>query len=176
MRDCARRRRSGDARCRNTLLRTVFRGRSCYSIGRPRGFGPRGKALSSAAISLIAEHSLPAAALSAACSALAAFGIANTDGSRVRKPARPGAAMRRARFGDRLQHLARLAARRRKIIVTERRIGDDRDAVLLAPRDHRVLDGALLQMIEHLVAGDLALAGDRQQFVEIVGVEIADAP
>ena len=39
-----------------------------------------------------------------------------------------------------------------------------------------MLDGALLQMIEHLVAGDLALAGNRQHLVEIVGIEIADAP
>jgi hypothetical protein len=31
-----------------------------------------------------------------------------------------------------------------------------------------VLDRALLQMIEHLVAGDLALARDIEQFVEIV--------
>ena len=53
--------------------------------------------------------------------------------------------------------------------MAERRIGDDGDAVLLAPRDHRVLDRALLQMIEHLVAGDLALARDIEQFVEIVG-------
>ena len=39
-----------------------------------------------------------------------------------------------------------------------------------------MLDRAFLQMIEHLVAGDLALAGDRQHLVEIVGIEIADAP
>ena len=64
----------------------------------------------------------------------------------------------------------------RKIVVAERRVGDHRDAMLLAPRDHRVLDRALLQMIEHLIAGDLALAGDGEHFVEIVGVEIADAP
>jgi len=33
-------------------------------------------------------------------------------------------------------------------------------------------------MIEHLVAGDpaLALARDREQFVEVAGVKIADAP
>ena len=79
-------------------------------------------------------------------------------------------------LGDRLQHLTRLAVRSRKIIVTERRIGDHRDAVLLAPRNHRVLDRALLQVIQHLIAGDLALAGNRQHLVEIVGVEIADAP
>src|ERR1700675_4767271 len=54
-----------------------------YSIGKPRGFGPRGKAFSSAASSLSLRLSLPAAALSAACSALEAFGIANTEGVRV---------------------------------------------------------------------------------------------
>ena len=60
--------------------------------------------------------------------------------------------------------------------MTERRIGDHGDAVLRAPRNHGVLDRALLQMVEYLVTGDLALAGDRQQFVKIVGIEIADAP
>ncbi len=39
-----------------------------------------------------------------------------------------------------------------------------------------VLNGALLQMIEHLVAGDLARACNRQHFIQIVGIEIADAP
>ena len=47
--------------------------------------------------------------------------------------ARPDAARRRG-FGDRLQRLPRLAARRREIAVAERRIGDHRDAVTLAPR------------------------------------------
>ncbi|KAG5722849.1 hypothetical protein E4T56_gene18718, partial [Termitomyces sp. T112] len=66
--------------------------------------------------------------------------------------------------------------RRRKIVVSERRIGDDGNAMLLAPGHDRMRDGALLQVIEHLVAGDPALAADREQFVQIVGVEIADAP
>ena len=38
----------------------------CYSIGKPRGFGPRGKARSSADISSAFSTSSPAAALSAA--------------------------------------------------------------------------------------------------------------
>ncbi len=80
------------------------------------------------------------------------------------------------RGGNILQHFATLAARRGEIIVTERRVGDYRCAVLLAPRNHRMLDRALLQMIEHLIAGDLALAGNLEHLVEIVGVEIADAP
>ena len=66
---------------RNTLLRIVV----CYSIGRLRGFGPRGNALSSAPISLSLSFKSPAAAFSAAWSALEAFGIANTQGMRVRK-------------------------------------------------------------------------------------------
>ena len=60
--------------------------------------------------------------------------------------------------------------------MAERRIRDDGDTVLLAPGDDSVLDRALLQMIEHLIAGDLALARDIEQFAEIVAVEIADAP
>ena len=83
---------------------------------------------------------------------------------------------RLVRVGDGLQHLAALAARRREIVVAERRIGNDGDAMLLAPRDHGVLDRAFLQMIEHLVAGDLALARHRVQIIEIVDIEIADAP
>src|SRR6266571_1151247 len=56
-----------------------------YSIGKLRGFGPRGNALSSAAISFSLSVRFAAAALSAACSSLAAFGIANTEAWRVRK-------------------------------------------------------------------------------------------
>src|SRR5882672_6488637 len=68
-------------------------------------------------------------------------------------------AWRRAmRVGNCLQRRARLAARRREIVVAERRIGDHRDAMLLAPWDDSVFDRALLQMIKHLIAGDLAFA------------------
>src|SRR5258708_16137475 len=77
---------------------------------------------------------------------------------------------------DLLEHLARLAARRGEIIMTERRIGYHGGAMLLAPWHHRVFDRALLQMIEHLVAGDLALARNLEHLIEIVDVKIADAP
>src|SRR5687768_17622918 len=43
-------------------------------------------------------------------------------------------------------------------------------------RSDRMLDGALAQMIEHLVAGDLALARDSEGFGEILLVEIAHPP
>jgi hypothetical protein len=78
-----------------------------------------------------------------------------------------------ARIGNAVQHLAIPAARRGEIIVAERRISDDGNAVPLALPDHSMLDRALLQMIKHLVASDPALARDRQQFAEIVGIEIA---
>ena len=80
------------------------------------------------------------------------------SGSRVRKASATWRGEAPCASAIALQHRARLALRSRKIIVTERRIGHHRSAVLPAPRNHRVLDRALLQMIEHLVAGDLALA------------------
>jgi len=60
--------------------------------------------------------------------------------------------------------------------VTERTIGDNSDAVLFAPWDHRMLDRALAQMVEHLIAGRMAGPGDPANGVEIGNVEIADAP
>ena len=146
-------------------------------MGRPRGFGPRGKAASSAAISLSLEYQFSAPPHCPRRVPRSRLSELQTPiGDPGEKAERDLTRRCAVRIGDGLQQLAGLAARRRKIIVTERRIGDDGDALLLAPWDHRVLDRAFLQMIEHLVAGDLALARDRQQLVEIVGVEIADAP
>src|ERR1700730_17350079 len=67
------------------LLKHFVNNRVHYSIGRLRGLGPRGNALSSIAISSLVSTRSPAAAFSAACSGVEAFGIANTKGSRVRK-------------------------------------------------------------------------------------------
>src|SRR3569833_2153369 len=113
-----------------------------YSMGRPRGFGPRGNAWSIAAISSFDRSSAPAAAFSAACSALDALGIASSDGPRVRKASATC-------HGD---------------------------AMPLAPGNDGVLDRAFFQVIEHLIARDLPLAGHSEQFIEIVAVEIADTP
>ena len=60
--------------------------------------------------------------------------------------------------------------------MAERTVGDDRDAVLLAPGEHGVLDGAFLEMVEDLVAGDAACAGDPQGLLEVRNIEIAHAP
>ena len=79
------------------------------------------------------------------------------------KPAQPGALSALCASSDGLKNIAARAAWRRKIIVTEWQIHIHRDAVLLAPRDHRMFDGALLQMIERLITGDLAFAGEGAQ-------------
>jgi hypothetical protein len=60
--------------------------------------------------------------------------------------------------------------------VTEWTIGDHGDAIAFAPWDHRVLDRALAQMVEHLVADRMACPSDPVDFDEIVNIEIADAP
>jgi hypothetical protein len=39
-----------------------------------------------------------------------------------------------------------------------------------------VLDPALLEVIEDLVAGDLTVAGNRARRLELMDVEVADAP
>ena len=79
--------------------------------------------------------------------------------------------------GDRLQHPpSRAIGLRKSADVAERTIGDDGDAVLFAPWDHGMLDRALAQVIEHLIAGGFARPRDLAQLVEIVHVEIADAP
>ena len=54
--------------------------------------------------------------------------------------------------------------------MTERRIGDDGDVVFGAPRNHRMLDRALLQMVKNLVAGDFSFARDLKEFIQIVGI------
>ena len=48
--------------------------------------------------------------------------------------------------------------------------------MLFAPWNDAVLDGAFLQVIQYLVAGDRALVGNLRYSGEIVGVEIADTP
>ena len=62
--------------------------------------------------------------------------------------------------------------------MAERATAGNGNAMLLAPRQHCVLDAPLLQVIEHLVAGEPALActADRRSLFEVGDVEIADAP
>ena len=79
--------------------------------------------------------------------------------------------------GDLFQHPpSRAVGLRKSASVTKRAIGDHGDAVVLAPRDHRMLDRPLTQMVEHLIAGWMACPRNPLDFVEIVHIEIADAP
>ena len=85
MRDCARQLAATSAATRRrrrgqspTWLKHLVKKCIRYSIGRLRGFGPRGKTLSRAATSSSPSTRSPAAAFSAACSGVEAFGIANT--------------------------------------------------------------------------------------------------
>ena len=57
---------------------------------------------------------------------------------------------------------------------SQRRVGDDRSAMCLAPRQDGMFDGAFAQVVEHLVAG--GRTADGGDFLEIVDVKIADAP
>src|ERR1041385_9152997 len=63
-----------------------------------------------------------------------------------------------------------------KPAAAERAVRDDGNPVLLAPRDHAVLDRALVEVVEDLVARDLAGAGNRERLVEVVVVEVRHAP
>src|ERR1700722_15162068 len=79
--------------------------------------------------------------------------------------------------GDCLQHPASRAVRLGKSArMAEGAIGDHRDPVLFAPRDHGVLDRTFAQMIERLIAGRFGWPRGLAQFIEIFYVEIADAP
>src|SRR4051794_18169756 len=73
------------------------------------------------------------------------------------------------------QHSSRRSARGREVILTEGTIADEGHAVLLAPGEDGMLYRPLLEVVEHLVA-DQTFTGDRTCFLEIVDIEIADAP
>ncbi len=74
-----------------------------------------------------------------------------------------------------LQHRERARPRSaREVAMPERAVGDDRHVVRRAPGEDRVLDRALAQVIEHLIAGDLARPRDGPRVVQVVRVEVAD--
>src|SRR6185437_1027930 len=76
--------------------------------------------------------------------------------------------------GDFVEYAARAFPRARKRArMTKGAIANDRDAVLLAPGNHGLLDPTLLQMIEDLVACEPALTGDALGLLEIGYVKVA---
>ena len=77
--------------------------------------------------------------------------------------------------GDLAQNAPAGRVRGGEPIMAEGAVTNDRRAVFHAPRNDGVLDGALLQTIEHLVARGMAGAGDGAHFAQIVDVKVADA-
>jgi hypothetical protein len=69
---------------------------------------------------------------------------------------------RAMRGRDLRQDLASGAAQARKAPMPEGAVSGDGDAVPLAPWQHGVFDGPLLEMIEDLIAGDAFFPCDRQ--------------
>ena len=102
-------------------------------------------------------------------------------GSQRARAAAPGTGARpggrsRVRGGDLLQHAA--AGRARAGESPPGRTGCRRPRRRRAPhtRGHGVLDRALVQVVEDLVAGEAALAGDLPGLIEVGHVEVAHAP
>ena len=83
----------------------------------------------------------------------------------ARRGAEPG--------GDRVERAGPVL--REPAAAAERAVRDHRDAALLAPRDHAVLDRALAQVVEHLVAGDRARR-DLLDLRQVGLIEVRHAP
>ena len=77
--------------------------------------------------------------------------------------------------GDLLQHATASRARPREASRAEGAIADDGHVPLLTPRDHGVLDRPLLEVVEDLITGDVAVTGDRPRLFEVGHVEVAHA-
>src|ERR1700724_190384 len=78
--------------------------------------------------------------------------------------------------GDLLQNASSRGMRAGKTSVTEWTVSNQGDAMLLAPRQHRVFNGTLFQMIEHLIACHAAFTGDGRGLFKIWYVEVTHAP
>ena len=68
------------------------------------------------------------------------------------------------------------AAAARELPRAERAVADERHAVPLADRQDHVLGVALGQVVEHLIAGDDALAGDLDGVLDVGDVEVRETP
>jgi hypothetical protein len=102
------------------------------------------------------------------------------DGEQARATRQKGECHLARRRAQALGHLAERcaarAARRKLAMLSVRRVADDRHVVRLAPRENGVLDTALFQVIEHLIAGDATRAGDLERPLQLVFVEVTHAP
>src|SRR5260370_30767908 len=80
------------------------------------------------------------------------------------------------RPGDLAKYPAARAALRGKHPRAKRAVRDSRHGMALAPRQDGVLDTALLQVVEDLIARDPVRARYRQRLLEISNVEVTHAP
>jgi len=78
--------------------------------------------------------------------------------------------------GDLPQHLASLRLRLRKVPRAEGAVAHDGHLVLHAPGKDLRLDVPRAQVVQHLVARDAPRAGDGQGLLQVVHVEVAQAP
>jgi hypothetical protein len=92
------------------------------------------------------------------------------------KPKRDLAWSNTVRGGNLGEDLPTFDARSWKTVVTEWTVTHYCDTVLLTPGNDRVLDGALFQMVKHLIASDSAVACYSPCLFEIGHVEVAQAP
>ena len=83
---------------------------------------------------------------------------------------------RRVRGGDLLEYAIAVGARSWKAPVSERAVGNDGDAVPLAPRDHGALHRALLQVVKNLVADEATPTANVPCFFKIGHIEVAYTP
>src|SRR5262245_56526613 len=67
-------------------------------------------------------------------------------------------------------------ARPRKAAVTKRTVADHGDTVLLAPGKHGMLDGTLLEMVENLIADQVALTSNLDNLFQVGHVKVAHPP
>ena len=82
------------------------------------------------------------------------------------------------RLGDFGEYPATFCARAGEAPVAERAVPGNHEAMGLAPREDAVFNSPLLQVIEHLVAGEtpLPFVGDLSDLFEVGDIEIADTP
>ena len=92
------------------------------------------------------------------------------------EPERDLARRRVVRDGNFLQRAASGGVPAGEAAVTEWGVADQGDVMILAPRQHCVLDRALLQMVERLIADETAFAGELPSFFQVGHIEVAHAP
>ena len=79
-------------------------------------------------------------------------------------------------LGNLLQQLAFGRTQTREPSVSKRAVCHHSQAMFLAPWSHGMFDGALLQVVQNLIACRTSLVGDRLYFPHVMYVEVTHAP